>query len=87
MRFTKRLICVLIIVLILIFPFSVNTFAALPVYKAQKDFSTKQGSVWKYQAGYNNGGYYGFTDLTCTDGSWGSMNFGVIKKKSSLLLI
>lgn len=76
----KKLICILITILILMLPFSINTFAALPVYNAQKDFSTKQGSVWKYQAGYNNGGYYGFTDLTCTDGTWGSMNLGVINR-------
>ena len=76
---TKKFLSVLIVIAVLFMSFPLNIFAALPSYNAEKDFQNKQGTVWKYQAGYKNNGYYAFSDLTNENGRWGDMTVGVIE--------
>ncbi len=81
MKFKKHLLSVLLVLLLLALTVPVSVSAALPSYNAVEEFSAeKQGSVWRYQIGYNDGkGLYTFSDLEANEGGgYGSMNVGTI---------
>ncbi|MBR4072416.1 MAG: hypothetical protein IKK24_00620 [Clostridia bacterium] len=79
MKLSKILVSLLLIAAI--FVLSMPVAAALPSYNAVKDYSSdKQGSVWRYQIGYNDGkGLYAFSDLEPNkDGTYGNILIGTI---------